>query len=288
MLTQQATTLYPKPHPCMQKMPSLSVALFQGHAEAGNLQSNVQKMKKQMAEAKKQSADLIVFPECFTTGDGLAHDCTRDLAEKRDGKTFVELSRFAQETGIAVLYGYPEVTGGGDEGMIFYDSIQFIDKDGNSRANYHKTHLWVDEHKSDGAFKAGEGFSPVFEFCGIKIGLLICFDVEFCEAVRMLALRGAEVILVPAAATIEYDIPFIANSLVASRALENGIHVAYVNHCGGQFSGASSCYGPLGNMLVSAGTEEGLFLAQIDTQVKNSYSYMPLRRPELYKDLVAS
>lgn len=267
---------------------SITVAMFQGCAEDGNLQSNVQKIKNKMVEAKKMSVDVIVFPELYATGYNISYDCMRELAEKSSGRTFMELSQCAKEVGIAVLYGYAELVEEPAEEKVYYNSIQFIDKDGKSLANYRKTHPWVEEHNIEGAFKAGESFSLVFDFCGVKIGLLICFDVEFCEAVRTLALQGAEVILVPTACTAEYNIRFRSEVLLPCRAFENRIHVAYVNHCGGKFSGMSCCCGPLGNTLVSAGTEEeGIFLAQIDTCIKgtsyDNYSYIAHRRPDLYR-----
>lgn len=124
----------------------------------------------------------------------------------------------------------------------------------------------------------------------MKIGLLICFDVEFCETVRTLALQGAQVILVPTACPdeFEYDnMRFISEVIVAARAFENRVHVAYVNHSGGKFGGLSRCCGPLGNSLVSAGIEEeGIFLAQIECteDTSNNYCYLSHRRPDLYKN----
>ena len=271
-------------------MPTV-IAMFQGYAESANLEANVQKMKVKMLEGKKMGADVIVFPELFTTGYTLSQDCMKELAEKKDGKTFLELSQHARETDIAVLYGYPElveIPSGNSKEKIYYNSAQFIDKSGKSLANYHKTHPWIEEDNVEGAFRAGESFSPVFEFCGVKIGLLICFDVEFCEAVRTLALQGAEVILVPTACNDSYDnMRIISEVIVAVRALENRVHVAYVNHCGGKFGGLSRCCGPVGNTLVSAGIEEeGIFLAQIDPRSvnePNNYSYLNHRRPDLYR-----
>lgn len=108
--------------------------------------------------------------------------------------------------------------------------------------------------------------------------------MEFCEAVRTLALQGAEVIFVPTASTLHIN----SEVIVAARALENRIHVVYVNHCGGKFDGLSRCCGPLGNTLASAGIEEeGIFLALIDPHViieSPNYSYLNHRRPDLYRN----
>lgn len=144
-----------------QELPKkpMALAMFQGGAEAGNLQANVQKMRTKMLQAKKMGADVIVFPELFTTGYRVSHDCMRELAQKKDGKTFLELSQCAREMDIAVLYGYPElVETPPEEEKVYYNSAQFIDKGGKSLANYQKTHPWIEEDNVEGAFKAGESF----------------------------------------------------------------------------------------------------------------------------------
>jgi predicted amidohydrolase len=269
----------------------VALAIFQGCAEDGNVRANLQKMKTKMVEAKKMGAEILVFPELFTTGYCVSQNCIRELAEKKDGTTFLKLSERARETGVAILYGYPELVESGAGGQkVYYNSVQFIDGNGRSLANYRKTHLWIEEDAVEGAFKAGEGFSPVFEYRGLKIGLLICYDVEFSEAVRTLALEGAEVVLVPTACCDKY-IRIMCEVLIPARAVENRIHVAYVNHCGGMFVGLSRCCGPLGNALISAGfKEEGISMAQIDVDSaagdrgsNNNYNYLNRRRPDLYK-----
>lgn len=267
------------------KPPSLTIAVFQGSAELGNVHCNVEKMKKQLKEAKKQGADVIIFPELFTVGYDVDHDLMTQLAEKKSGKTFTVLSECAKETGIGVLYGYPELA---ESGRELYNSAQFIDKCGNSIANYRKTHLWIENASSvEMVFTAGNDLTNVFEFCGIKVGILICVDVEFSETVRALALKGADVVLVPTAVSTDWDIKTLSNVVVAARAFESGIHVAYINLCGGagNYAGTSSCYGPKGKALITCGgDEEGIFLAEIK-KVKTSF-HMAKRRPELYKDLV--
>lgn len=259
---------------------SITVALFQGYAEAGDVRRNVDTMKGRMREAKELGADVIVFPELFASDYYLTHDQMRQLAQASSGSIFLELSEHARETGIGVLYGYPEL----DNSKI-YNSVQFIDKSGKSLANYRKTHLWLIDpsDNTEEVFEPGDDLSNVFEFCGVKIGLLICFDVEFSEAVRVLALRGADLVLVPTAVSTKFDISIISDVVVPSRAFENGVYVAYVNHSGGpQFAGASRCYGPTGEALISCGSEEGIFLTEVKALHEKS-CYLTKRRPELYR-----
>ena len=266
----------------MAQQDSISVAIYQGSAEFGSVNANLDKMKEQIKEAKKLGADVIVFPELFTTGYFLSRELMRELAEKRDGNSFSELSACARENDIGVLYGYPELS----ENLV-YNTVQFLDKSGNSLENYRKNHPWIEHTTSiETVFTPGDRLSNVFEFCGLKIGLCICYEAEFPEIMRCLAVRGADVVFCPTACTNEYDMKFLCTSLVATRAFENGIYVAYINYCGGKFAGESRCYGPKGEPLVACGAEEeGIFLTEFK-KIKQKSAFLLKRRPELYGDMM--
>ena len=96
--------------------------------------------------------------------------------------------------------------------------------------------------------------------------MLICYDVEFPEATRALALAGADLIAVPTANMAEYD--FVARSLVPVRAYENQLFVAYANFTGPegalQYGGLSVVAGPDGATLAQAEREETLLIATLD------------------------
>ena len=262
----------------------MNLAIFQGCSRLGEVQKNLEKMEIQMQKAKKMGANLIVFPEMFTTGYRLSSETIKTLAEERNGSVFLKVSQYARDVDMAVLYGYPEFEEK-DGSKLYYNSAQFIDREGKSLANYRKTHLWIDHHKTEAVFTPGDDLSRVFEFHGYKIGLLICYDVEFCEAVRTLALKGAEVILAPTAYCKDSDASFIPDVLVCAHAFENAVHIAYVNHSGGGFAGLSRCYNPKGEALIKCGPEdEGLFLAKIESGYRDS-NHIADRRPDLYKTL---
>jgi predicted amidohydrolase len=128
----------------------------------------------------------------------------------------------------------------------------------------------------------------VAELEGIKIGILICYDVEFPEAVRALALAGAELIAVPTALIRPFDI--VARTLVPARAFENQVYVAYAGMCGNEaglgYCGLSCIVGPNGQDLARAGTGPALLFADIDLSVipkgRMSNPYLSDRRPGLY------
>jgi 5-aminopentanamidase len=123
---------------------------------------------------------------------------------------------------------------------------------------------------------------------GVRVGVLICYDVEFPEAVRALALEGAELIAVPTALMFPYtQIPKV---LIPTRALENQIFVAYANRIGVEgdlkYCGLSTIAAPDGNVLAQADEAEALVVVNIEraaiAETRSIFAYLDDRRPELY------
>lgn len=122
----------------------------------------------------------------------------------------------------------------------------------------------------------------------MKVGLLICYDIEFPEASRMFALAGAELIAVPTALMEPYC--RTTRIIIPARAYENQLFVAYVNRCGAEadltYCGLRCVVGPDGEDLVKAGRTEGLFFADIDVSAiaaaKGENPYRTDLRPDLY------
>ena len=256
-------------------------AFFQGAAEVGNVAANLSKMKEQLRKAAAVGAELLIFPELFLSGYQVPGEEMKKLAEERDGPSFRELSETARESNIAVLYGYPEadVSGGAP---VYYNSAQLIDRDGTSLANYRKTHLWIDHDGYEKVFKPGDSFAEVAECCGVKIGVLICFDVEYPECVRTLALRGAQFVGVPTAIKYSMTNKIVPGSMIPCRARENGLYVTYVNSSGDFFGGHSISSDPNGDVLVQAGRDEQMALFVVDPHLKPSCDFMSRRNPSVY------
>ena len=144
---------------------TVKIAMFQGTPDLGEVQKNVESMKAQIIQAKKMGADVIVFPELYTSGYKLNNDLMKELAEKKDGKTFFELSECARSNNIGVLYGYPELDyAHTSNDYVYYNSVQFIDKCGVALANYRKMHLWLHETDMERVFTPGNDFAKVFKF----------------------------------------------------------------------------------------------------------------------------
>ena len=184
----------------------MRVALYQCPPRPLDVAGNLQRLHQVAMEAT--DADLLVLPEMFLSGYNIGLEAVGALAEAQDGPSAQRIAAIAQAAGTAILYGYPERS---DDGQI-YNAVQLIDAQGQRLCNYRKTHLFGDLDHS--MFSAGEDDFPLVELDGWKLGFLICYDIEFPENARRLALAGAELILVPTANMIPYD--FVADVTILS------------------------------------------------------------------------
>jgi predicted amidohydrolase len=252
---------------------SLRIAIWQtGSADLGRLH-------KQADAAAAAGARLLVTPEAFTTG--YAVPGVREAAQRSTDAWATEVAGIAADTGVAVLYGYPERAGD-----RVYNAAQLVDRAGSVLANYRKSHLYGEVDTR--TFEPGDGDFTVVGLDGVNIGILICYDVEFPESVRALALAGADLVAVPTALMRPYEI--VARTLVPARAYENQVYVAYANRSGEEaglsYCGESCVVGPDGTDLARAGTADELLLAEIDparlASSRADNTHLADRRPELY------
>jgi predicted amidohydrolase len=253
------------------------IAVLQAAATPGDVAANLATIEHAAADAAAQNAALLVAPETFTTGYGLPAKRWRGLAEPLDGPTVARLRDVAAGSDIAIVCGVVELAG-----STVHSAAVFVDRRGELLQAYRKTHLFGDIERE--TFAPGEALDPPVALDGLRVGLLVCNDLEFPEAARALAARGADLIAVPTALMSESS--WIPETLVPARAGENQIHVAYANHVGGGFAGRSVVAGPNGR-VVSAGPEaEELLVADLDLDLARSararQSYLAERRPELY------
>ncbi|MCP4627290.1 MAG: carbon-nitrogen hydrolase family protein [bacterium] len=258
----------------------MKVALYQGAGLPTQVDENLEIIQRKANSAAGQGADLIIIPELFLTGYNIGQQ-VRELAEPADGPACQKVARIAREADIAILYGYPERLN--DD---VYNSALLINRAGNTCANYRKTHLYGSYEKK--CFKPGDSLI-ITKLEGLNIGILICYDVEFPEAVRSLVNAGADLIAVPTALMEDYC--RVANQVVPVRAYENGVFVAYVNRCGIEgdtvYCGRSCLAGPDGRDILRAGQSEELLIANVDKQTiaeaRETNPVLSDVRRELYK-----
>ncbi|MET9557498.1 carbon-nitrogen hydrolase family protein [Streptomyces sp. NPDC006645] len=267
-------------------MPSSRIALLQSSGRPGDTVKNLEAVAGAARDAAAGGAGLLVCPELFLTGYAIGADVSR-LAESADGPAAEAVARIAVEHGIAVLYGYPERAA---DGTTLHNSARLIGPDGSPLANYRKTHLFGGFEQE--WFTPGETPVVQAELDGLRVGILICYDVEFPENVRAHALAGTDLLLVPTAQMHPFQ--FVAESLVPVRAFESQLYVAYVNRTGHEgegpaaleFVGLSCLAGPDGATRARAGRGEELLFGDVDPDLlrasRAANPYLRDRRPGLY------
>ncbi|WP_055550812.1 carbon-nitrogen hydrolase family protein [Streptomyces kanamyceticus] len=265
-------------------MPALRTALLQSSGQLGSVAENLKALDDAAGRAAAAGAGLLVAPELFLTGYAIGDDVAR-LAEPADGAAAVAIGEIAVRHGIGVVYGYPERAG-----AAVFNSAQLIGPDGASLANYRKTHLFGCFERD--SFTPGEQPVVQAELGGVRVGLMICYDVEFPENVRAHALAGTDLLVVPTAQMHPFQ--FVAESVVPVRAFENQMYVAYVNRVGleGEFEfvGLSTLAGPDGIARARAGRGDELVIGDVDPEFlsasRENNPYLRDRRPGLYASLV--
>ncbi|ASY70041.1 hydrolase [Sinorhizobium fredii] len=238
----------------------MKLAALQMRSVGGDIAANLARVEGAAAEAAAAGATLLVTPELGITGYGAGDDIPA-LAEPSNGPIVEALQRMSRDSGIAIIAGFAE-----REGAAVYNSAVHVDGDVEPTV-YRKSHLYGDYERS--LFMPAEPSTRLFEHRGVACGMLICYDVEFPENVRRLASAGADAVLVPTALPAGWSGTFITDHMIQTRAFENQVFVAYVNHCGSDamfsFAGLSCIASPDGQVMAKANSaDETLIFADID------------------------
>jgi predicted amidohydrolase len=217
-----------------------------------------------MQEAAGAGARLLVAPELALSGYGRGAAFS-DEAQGVDGAWVRELGAAATRHGIAIVASFSERAG--DTRHI---SALMIDAAPDSApVIYRKGCLYGPYEKSH--FTAAGPTTVITQLAGLKVGCLICYDVEFPENVRRLALAGADLIAAPTALPKAASSEFIARHTIRARAFENQIFVAYADNSDADdrfgYQGLSSIAAPDGTVLAAAG-EEGDALIYADLRAE--------------------
>ena len=209
---------------------------------------------------KNSTCDLMIVPELYLSGYG-NEKIINKLKEKRVGHSSKLIANLCQKYSTAILYGYPEQY----QNKLF-NAAQLINHKGEVLANHRKSMLPLSSNENL-VFDRGSK-QTLITYKGLKIGIVICYELEFPELVRKLALKGAQLILAPTAQSIHW--PAASRYIARSRAFENGVYVAYANFTGKlngiKFLGESKIIGPDGLDLKNAKKKEKVITSIIDTK----------------------
>jgi predicted amidohydrolase len=259
------------------KRDQFRVALAQLEPRLFDKERNLAKAEEAINLAASRGAAAILFPELYLTGYSLGEH-TIEMAEASDGPSVRHVAELAGLHHIAVLMGYAELNPNGRQA---YDAVFVVNPEGQITGSYRKIHLYHAETKW---FLPGDQPTAI-DFGLGSVGLLICYDLEFPEAVRDLALRGAQWI-----ATCTGNMKpnmHTQDIFIQSRAAENRLWVAVANRVGREadleFFGGSAVADPSGVLIVQADEHETILFADVDlrraAQARLNADYL---RPDIY------
>jgi predicted amidohydrolase len=228
-----------------------------------------------------QGADIALTPESCLGGylcyvPGMTADRLRAAAEPLDGPYVARMRALARELSIYLAPCFDELDGGS-----VYSTALLIGPDGELVGHYRKVHMGAGERSW---WKRGDEF-PVFETRLGKVGFMICFDRQLPESARLLALQGAEMLLVPTAGAYGEKKYERNLAMMKTRAYENKVFVAMVHPTEGLV------VNPLGEVIARKGFDEQCFVRRVDLDYVatcrqgDCRDLLAERRPELYGPL---
>ena len=239
----------------------MKLGLFQCGSDAASLAERLDRLHAAVTHERQTTGEgpaMVVCPELFASGYHIG-DRLRERALAQNSPGFERIRESCRALDLTLVFGYPEC-----EGTVLYNSAACIDRNGNLLANHRK------RLNAPGSFEVEyftEGAAPtLFTVSGMRCAILICYEVEFPEMVREVAMAGAQLVLVPTALASRWDV--VASRVVPARAFENGVWVAYVNHAGTEngleYLGGSTLAAPNGEVAVRADPLPALVCGTVD------------------------
>ena len=259
------------------------VSVCQFEPKLLDLDYNLKRMSEMIATV---DTDLIVFPELATSGYVFrTKEEVRSISESIPaGKDFKAMQELSRVHDCSLVYGFSEL-----DGSKLYNSSALVNPDGSYQI-YRKTHLFYREKLF---FEPGDtGFAIANAKGGITIGMMICFDWQFPEAMRSLALQGAMIVCHPSNLVLPW-----CQEAMKTRSLENRCYSITSNRIGTEingdqketFTGASQILGIKGEILIRLATDsEDIATLVIDPRLAQDKTVTPHndaftdRRPDMY------
>jgi len=263
-----------------------NIALAQVSASEDK-QENLERGISLIDAAAKAGADLLVLPELFmvyTTLDELPATLVRQ-AEDVAGEFVMRLASQARKRKVHVAVGIMEKSRKKDK---VHNTIVMLGPDGTVISTHRKLQLFDSfGYKESSRFEPAADIEGAFETRLAKMGIMSCYELRFPEMARILALQGAELIVVPTAWVAGRMKEEHLHVLARARALENTVFVAVASQTGRIFTGRSLVVDPFGVSICDAGEEQGLIMAEIDLErirrVRKSLPNLGQIRNDVYR-----
>lgn len=273
----------------------MKIALIQ-HKINDDHEACVQRALDASRQAASNGAELIAFPELAFTPfypQCPAEASSLELAEPVNGDTVRRFQDLAKELEVVFVLNIFE-----REGDRAFDSSPVIDKDGSILGVTRMVHITDYEgFHEQGYYTPGDSGAPVYETAIGKIGVAICYDRHYPEYLRLLALNGAELVVVPQAGTVGEWPDGLYEAELQVGSFQNGYFMALANRVGQdgklEFGGGSFVTSPNGKVVAqSPFGEEDILYAEIDlAECESSHArklFLRDRRPEVYTRLSES
>lgn len=273
----------------------MKIAGVQMDVVFGDREANLARIIERLHETSAAGAGLTIFPECSLPGYCFESiEEARQHAEPIPGPCTLRLAGVCKQLATYAVVGLLE-----SDGERVFNAAALLGPEGvvGSYRKVHLPYLGVDRFTTPGDRPFG-----VHAAGDVRVGMSICYDAGFPEAARVLALEGADVVVLPT--NWPPGSECTADYVINARALENNIYYAAVNRVGSErgfkFIGKSKICGPRGNVLAEAPHErETILYAEIDPAFarqkhivrvpgKHEIDRFADRRPELYRKILES
>lgn len=273
-----------------------------------NKEKNIQKIIKNIKDVAKKGGELVVLQELHNTPYFCQTEDVNnfDLAETIPGESTEIYGKVAKELSVVIVLSLFEKRAKG----LYHNTAVVIEKDGSIAGKYRKMHIPDDPAFYEKFyFTPGDlGFEPITTSVG-KLGVLVCWDQWYPEAARLMALKGAEILIYPTA--IGWDIEDSKEeqqrqldswvTIQRSHAVANGVPVVAINRVGHekdpsgvtsgiQFWGNSFVVGPQGEFLeIFSNSKEEKKIVDIDLgkteNVRRIWPFFRDRRVDAYDEI---
>ncbi|MBN1164838.1 MAG: carbon-nitrogen hydrolase family protein [Candidatus Krumholzibacteriota bacterium] len=270
----------------------MKIALVQ-QKNTKDREANLARGLRALEEAAAAGAGLVAYPELsflWFLPQHPADSRQLALAQTVPGPITDAFRRKAQELGVVVLINLLE-----RDGNKTYDTTVVIDRDGRLAGKNRMIHITdLPGFLEKGYYAPGDLGAGVFDTAAGRIGIAICYDRHFPEYMRALALKGADLVVVPQAGALGEWPEGLYEAELRVAAFQNGYFAALANRVGKEdrltFAGESYVAGPDGAILARAPRgEDHILYADIDyTLLEKSPArrfFLRDRRPEIYSDL---
>lgn len=236
------------------------LGVAQSPADLVGSEARLDWLDNQLVSYSGKKVDMLLLPELFATGYNIG-DKISEYAEKPNGPIASRIKEIANRHDLAVHYGYAELS----DDKVF-NSAQCIGPSGDVLGTHRKLILppgFEADH-----FAQGQG-TQCFDYRGMRFGTLICYDAEFAETARHVAMQGAQVLLVPTALGDKWE--WVSKTMIPTRGYENGMFLAYANSAGHEngmdYLGQSFISQPNGSEAIRAGSQPEIIIAELDVDL---------------------